>query len=63
MDAVATFTSYELMNYKDFIEYAVILSMEALSRPELRDKVSVTPVTSNLNVTQHIIVICVMSRR
>lgn len=40
LDAVATFTSYELMNYKDFIEYAVILSMEALHRPDLRDKVS-----------------------
>ena len=39
MDAVATFTSYELMDYSEFIAYTVILSMEALARPQLRDKV------------------------
>ena len=39
MDAVATFTSYELMDYSEFIVYTVILGMEALARPELRDKV------------------------
>lgn len=39
MDAVATFTSYELMDYSDFIVYTVVLSMEALGRPQLREKV------------------------
>lgn len=39
LDAVATFTSYELMDYKEFIVYSVILAMEALERPKLRDKV------------------------
>jgi len=39
LDAVATFTSYELMEYKSFITYCVLVSMIALKRPDLREKV------------------------
>ena len=39
LDTVATFTSYELMDYKTFITYTVIVSMIALDRPDLRAKV------------------------
>uniref|UniRef100_A0A8W8LYS5 26S proteasome non-ATPase regulatory subunit 6 n=1 Tax=Magallana gigas TaxID=29159 RepID=A0A8W8LYS5_MAGGI len=38
-DTVATFTSYELMDYQTFVTYTVICSMIALERPELREKV------------------------
>ena len=40
LDTVATFTSYELMDYKTFVTYTVFCSMIALSRPDLREKVS-----------------------
>ncbi|KAL5111034.1 26S proteasome non-ATPase regulatory subunit 6 [Taenia crassiceps] len=39
LDAVATFTSYELMDYKSFIIYTVLTSMIALKRQDLRAKV------------------------
>lgn len=39
LDTVATFTSYELMDYQTFVTYTVICSMIALERPELREKV------------------------
>uniref|UniRef100_A0A5K3EF25 26S proteasome non-ATPase regulatory subunit 6 n=1 Tax=Mesocestoides corti TaxID=53468 RepID=A0A5K3EF25_MESCO len=39
LDAVATFTSYELMDYKSFIIYTVLTSMIALKRQDLRSKV------------------------
>lgn len=39
LDAVATFTSYELMDYKEFIAYTVLTAIIALKRPELREKV------------------------
>ncbi|PAA50124.1 hypothetical protein BOX15_Mlig012040g3 [Macrostomum lignano] len=39
LETVATFTSYELMDYKDFITYTVMCAMIALDRPDLRDKV------------------------
>lgn len=39
LDTVATFTSYELMDYPKFVTYTVFCSMIALSRPELREKV------------------------
>ena len=39
LDTIATFTSYELMHYKQFVVYTVLCSMIALSRPQLRDKV------------------------
>ncbi|KAF5404267.1 26S proteasome non-ATPase regulatory subunit 6 [Paragonimus heterotremus] len=38
LDAVATFTSYELMDYKRFIIYTVMTAMIALKRPDLREK-------------------------
>ena len=39
LDTVATFTSYEVMGYKEFVSYTVLCSMIALERPELRNKV------------------------
>jgi len=39
LDTVATFTSYELMNYKEFVTYTVLCSMIALERPNLREKI------------------------
>lgn len=39
LDTVATFTSYELMDYQTFVTYTVLCSMIALERPELREKV------------------------
>ncbi|KAK3102495.1 hypothetical protein FSP39_011781 [Pinctada imbricata] len=39
LDTVATFTSYELMDYPTFVTYTVFCSMIALERPELREKV------------------------
>ena len=40
LDTVATFTSYELMDYRQFVSYTVLCSMIALERPKLREKVS-----------------------
>jgi len=39
LDTVATFTSYELMDYRYFITYTVLASMVALPRAEVYDKV------------------------
>ena len=39
LDTVATFTSYEIMDYKTFIMYTVFTSMIALDRPDIREKV------------------------
>jgi len=39
LDAVSTFTSYELMSYEDFVVYTVIVSVAALPRNDLRSKV------------------------
>jgi len=39
LDTVSTFTSYELMDYKTFVTYTVMMSMIALPRNELREKV------------------------
>ncbi|VDO78651.1 unnamed protein product [Soboliphyme baturini] len=39
LDAVSTFTCYELMSYEKLVFYAVITSMIALERNELRDRV------------------------
>merc|ERR1711976_178090 len=38
LDTIATFTSYELMEYKQFVTYPVYCSMIALDRPVLSDK-------------------------
>lgn len=42
LDTVSTFTSYELMDYKTFVTYTVYVSMIALERPDLREKVTTT---------------------
>ncbi|ESN93411.1 hypothetical protein HELRODRAFT_103503 [Helobdella robusta] len=39
LDTVATFTSYELMDYKTFVTYTVFCCMIALARPQQREKV------------------------
>lgn len=39
LDTVATFTSYELMDYPTFVTYTVFCCIIALGRPELREKV------------------------
>ncbi|XP_062486220.1 26S proteasome non-ATPase regulatory subunit 6 isoform X1 [Pezoporus occidentalis] len=39
LNTVSTFTSYELMDYKTFVTYTVYVSMIALDRPDLREKV------------------------
>ena len=39
LDAVSTFTSYELMDYVKFVEYTVHISMLALDRSDLHGKV------------------------
>lgn len=43
LDTVATFTSYELMDYPTFVTYTVFCCIIALGRPELREKVSFYP--------------------
>merc|ERR1711894_828256 len=39
LDTVATFTSYELMDYQTFVTYTVLCGIIALDRPDLRQKV------------------------
>ncbi|XP_060079179.1 26S proteasome non-ATPase regulatory subunit 6-like [Ylistrum balloti] len=39
LDTVATFTSYEVMDYQTFVTYTVFCGMIALERPQLREKV------------------------
>ncbi|CAH1984360.1 unnamed protein product [Acanthoscelides obtectus] len=39
LDTVSTFTSYELMDYKEFVRYTVYTSIISLPRNQLRDKV------------------------
>lgn len=39
LEAVATFTSYELMDYKQFVRYTVLISMLILERPKLQELV------------------------
>ena len=39
LDTVSTFTSYELMDYSQFVRYTVYVAMISLPRNELRDKV------------------------
>ena len=40
LDTVATFTSYELMDYSTFVIYTIFTTILALPRPELRSKVT-----------------------
>jgi len=39
LDTIATFTSYELMDYKQFVTYTVLCCIIALERTKLREKV------------------------
>ena len=39
LDTLATFTSYELMDYEKFVTYTVFCGVIALERPEIRNKV------------------------
>eukprot|EP01137_Pigoraptor_chileana_P032398 Opistho-2@21701 len=43
LDGLATFTSYELMEYKAFVAYTVVAAMLALPRVDLRKKVMESP--------------------
>lgn len=43
LDALSTFTSTELMSYKDFVKLAVLAGAISLSRPDLRLKVMDSP--------------------
>lgn len=38
LETVATFTSYELMDYQKFVTYTVLCCLVALERPKLREK-------------------------
>lgn len=40
LEAVATFTSYELMSYQQFVRYTVLCAMLSVERPTLKEKVS-----------------------
>ena len=40
LESISTFTSYELMEYKKFVVYTVMVSMISLERTELRQKVN-----------------------
>lgn len=53
LDTVSTFTSYELMDYKTFVTYTVYVSMIALDRPDLREKVSVGSSKPSLSFYLH----------
>lgn len=39
LDTISTFTSYELMDYKTFVTYTIFVSIIALPRTDLREKV------------------------
>ena len=41
LDTIATFTSYELMDYQHFVTYTVLCCIIALERTQLREKVRV----------------------
>lgn len=47
LDTIATFTSYELMDYQQFVTYTVLCSMIALERPKLREKVKLPSLNYN----------------
>ena len=41
LDTLSTFTSTELMDYNDFVKYAVLTSLISLKRVEIKKRVSV----------------------
>merc|ERR1712151_490780 len=54
LNVMPTFTATELVEFKDFVFYSVILSMVALDRPMIREKLVSSPeVLSVINETPH----------
>ncbi|KAL7747959.1 proteasome regulatory particle subunit [Sorochytrium milnesiophthora] len=43
LDGLSTFTSVELMEYKDFVKYTVLTSLISLPRPEIKKKLLEAP--------------------
>lgn len=43
LDTLGTFTSVELMDYKDFVRYAIITGALTLSRPDIKAKIIEAP--------------------
>ena len=65
LDTVATFTSYELMDYQTFVTYTVLSSIIAMERPKLREKVDCVvcfTVHSTTKVVE-IMTLCILSIR
>jgi 26S proteasome regulatory subunit N7 len=55
LNVMPTFTAVEVVEFKDFVFYTVILSMAALDRPEIRDKLLSSPeVKSVIKETPHL---------
>jgi 26S proteasome regulatory subunit N7 len=54
LNVMPTFTATELVEFKDFVFYSVILTMVALDRPTIREKLVSSPeVLSVINETPH----------
>ena len=43
LDTLATFTSTEIMSYKDFVRYVILTATLTLERPEFKEKVLESP--------------------
>merc|ERR1712228_746402 len=55
LDVMPTFTASELVEFKDFVFYTVVLSMAALDRPTMREKLVSSPeVLSAIKETPHL---------
>merc|ERR1711937_386589 len=55
LNVMPTFTASELIEFKDFVFYTVILTMVALDRPTLREKLVSSPeVLSAIKETPHL---------
>lgn len=48
LDGLATFTSTEIMEYKDFVKYVVLASAYSLPRSDIKKKVFFTHVLHNI---------------
>lgn len=54
LNVMPTFTATEVVDFKDFVFYSVVLAMVALDRPAIRDKVVFSPeVASVISDTPH----------
>merc|ERR1719450_249896 len=55
LNVMPTFTAVELVEFKDFVFYTVILTMVSLDRPTLREKLVSSPeVLSSIKETPHL---------